>query len=169
MKTPVNNSYDLCDGRRESNMAVGSEVLTWATAVSTNGHNGRRIIFRYAEQLSPNFDRASQPIRIMIVWKYHSDNGQPIAEDLQRMTLLEDALESALEEDHFATLALVSTGEDLREWTYYAKSENEFLARLNYALAGTPAFPIEIHSARDQSWDMYEQFRTGVIENRVNE
>lgn len=44
------------------------------------------------------------------------------------MNLLEDALESVLKEDGFATLALVSTGEDLREWTYYAKSEDEFMA-----------------------------------------
>jgi hypothetical protein len=46
---------------------------------------------------------------------------------------MENALESALEEEHFATLALVSTGEVLREWTYYAKCEREFVARLNYA------------------------------------
>jgi hypothetical protein len=150
-------------------MAVGSDVLTWATATSTNADNGRKIIFRYAEQLSPAFDRATQPVRIIIAWKYHSENGQPIVQDHQRMNVLEDALESALEEDRFATLALVSTGEDLREWTYYAKSENEFLARLNYALAGLPAFPIEIHSASDPNWEMYEQFKTGVIENRVNE
>jgi hypothetical protein len=145
-------------------MAVGSDVLTWATAISTNSDNGRKIIFRYAEQLSPTFDRASQPIRIIIVWKYQSENDQPIAEDHQRMILLEDTLELALEEEPSATLALVSTGEDLREWTYYAKSENEFIARLNYAFAGMPAFPIEIHSASDPNWDVYEQFEAGVLE-----
>ena len=145
-------------------MAVGSDVLTWATAVSTNSHNGRKIIFRYAEHLRPTFDRGSQPIRIIIVWKYKSENGQPIAEDNQRMILLEDALESALETDRFATLAMVSTGEDLREWTYYARSESEFMARLNYALAGMAAFPIEIHSASDPSWGVYEQFKAGVLE-----
>ena len=80
------------------------------------------------------------------------------------MILLEDTLELALEEEHSATLALVSTGEDLREWTYYAKSENEFIARLNYAFAGMPAFPIEIHSASDPNWDVYEQFKAGVLE-----
>lgn len=150
-------------------MAVGSDVLTWATAVSTNRNDGRKIIFRYAEQLRPTFDRASQPIRFIIVWKYQSENGQPIAEDHQRMILLEDALESALEKDHFATLSVVSTGEGLREWTYYAKSDAEFMARLNYAFAGMPEFPIEIHSASDPKWDLYEQFRAGVTENKVNE
>jgi len=85
-------------------------------------------------------------------------------EDHQRMNLLEDALESILNEDGFATLTLVSTGEGLREWTYYAKSENEFMSRLNYAFAGMPAFPIEIHSAYDPGWEVYERFKAGVNE-----
>jgi hypothetical protein len=134
----------------------------WATAISTNAHNGRKIIFRYAKELSPSFDQASQPVRTIIVWKYRSESGQPTAEDHQRMNQLEDMLESVLKEDGFATLALVSTGEDLREWTYYAKSDTEFMARLKYALAGMPAFPIEIHTASDPKWDMYEQFKTGL-------
>jgi hypothetical protein len=143
-------------------MAVGSDVRTWATAISTNSDNGRKIIFRYAEHFITNFDRATQPIRVIIVWKYQSDTGLPLAEDNQHMNFLEDVLESALNHAHFATLALVSTGENLREWTYYARSENEFMARLNYALAAMPPFPIEIHVASDPNWDMYEQFRVGV-------
>jgi hypothetical protein len=62
------------------------------------------------------------------------------------------------------TLALVSTGENLREWTYYAKSEDGFMARLNYALAELPPFPIEIHIAFDPKWETYEQFNAGVKE-----
>jgi len=80
------------------------------------------------------------------------------------MNLLEDALEPVLDQTRFATLALVSTGEDLREWTYYAKSEDEFMARLNFAFAGMPAFPIEIHTAHDPTWGLYEQFKAGVKE-----
>lgn len=143
-------------------MALCSNVRMWATAISTNAHNGRKIIFRYAEELSMSFDQACQPGRIIIVWKYKSENGQPMAEDHQRMNQLEDMLESVLKEDGFATLALVSTGEDLREWTYYTKSETEFMARLNYALAAMPAFPIEIHTACDPNWDMYERFKAGI-------
>jgi hypothetical protein len=65
------------------------------------------------------------------------------------MILFEDALGPVLEQERFATLALVSTGENLREWIYYAKSEARFVARFEYALAGMPAFPIEIHVAQD--------------------
>ncbi|HWY70030.1 MAG TPA: DUF695 domain-containing protein [Terriglobales bacterium] len=145
-------------------MAIDSGVQVWATAISTNEHNGRKIIFRYAKELRASFDRACQPLRFIIVWKYPSENGQPMDEDHQRMNLLEDALESILNEDGFATLTLVSTGEGLREWTYYAKSENEFMSRLNYAFAGMPAFPIEIHSAYDPGWEVYERFKAGVNE-----
>jgi len=126
--------------------------------------NGRRIIFRYADELSLAFDTASQPVRIIIVWKYQSETGLPLAEDNEGMNALEDALEAVLKEDGFATLALVSTGEGLREWTYYAKSEDEFMARLNYAFARIPKFPVDIHTASDPSWDLYEQFKAGIKE-----
>jgi hypothetical protein len=143
-------------------MAFSSNVRSWATAISTNEQNGRRIVFRYVEELSASFDQACQPVRVIVVWKYQSENGQPTSADHKRMNELEDMLESVLNEDGFATLSLVSTGEDLREWTYYTKSEAEFMARLNYALAGMSAFPIEIHVASDPHWDVYERFRAGV-------
>src|SRR5215472_9623392 len=142
-------------------MAPGSNVRMWATAISTNAHKGTKIIFRYAQELNPTFDPASQPVRIIIVWKYESEGGQPAAEDYQQMNLLEDTLESTLNQGSLATLALVSTGEGLREWTYYAPSEDEFLARLNYAFAGSPRFPIEIHTAYDPNWDVYWDFKSG--------
>jgi len=78
------------------------------------------------------------------------------------MDAMEDLLQHTLEKDGFATLALVSTGENLREWTYYVKSEEEFFSRLNEALAEKPAFPIDIHTAADPTWGMYEKFKTGV-------
>ncbi len=33
-----------------------------------------------------------------------------------------------------------------------------------YAFAGMPAFPIEIHTAHDPAWEVYEQFKAGVNE-----
>ena len=85
------------------------------------------------------------------------------------MNQMEDGLEAALGPGPFATLALVSTGEDLREWTYYSKSEDEFMARLNFAFAdAAPRYPIEIHIAHDPNWEMYEQFRSSVREGRIN-
>ena len=36
-------------------MAVGSDVRMWATAISTNVDNGKKIIFRYAKEFSATF------------------------------------------------------------------------------------------------------------------
>jgi len=125
------------------------------------------VFYRYAKDLNPSFERRSQPKRIIIVWKYQSDSGQPLSRDHKSMNALEDVLEPAVEHDQFATLALVSTGENLREWTYYAESEDEFMARLNLALVGMPTFPIEIHLAIDPEWRMYEEF-TGGVKGKVH-
>jgi hypothetical protein len=51
---------------------------------------------------------------------------------------------------------------------YYAVSEDEFMARLNYAFAGIPEFPIEIHTAYDPEWGVYEKFKAGVRDTLQN-
>jgi Family of unknown function (DUF695) len=145
-------------------MASTPDKQIWATATSTNAHNGSVIIFRYIQDFGPTFDWGAQPTHIIIVWKYQSEMGQPSADDYEQMNLLENALESVLEQDNFAILSIVATGEGLREWTYYAKSEDEFMVRLNRALAGMPIFPIEIHISHDPKWEMYEQFKARIGE-----
>ena len=153
--------------KKRSKAANESNVKTWATATSTHNENGRVIIFRFAKELHPRFNRGSQPDRIIIVWRYESGTGQPVSDEHQQMNLLEDKLSPALD-DEFATLALVSTGENLREWIYYTSSENEFMARLNRALAGT-SFPIEIHTASDPTWENYEAFKKNLRMPAVDE
>lgn len=143
-------------------------VVIWAAAISTNSNNDRKIIFRFAQDLDSSFDPASQPDRILVVWRYESETGQPNAEEHQQMTLLEDSLEPIEDRGSFATLVLVSTGECLREWTYYARSGDEFLHRLNEALAGMPSFPIEIHVENDPIWSMYFQFKDSVRKKITN-
>jgi len=145
-------------------MDSSRSVQTWATAISTNATNGRKIIFRFAKDFSPSFDIASQPERIILVWKYDSDTGQPVSEEHRRMNLLEDFLEPAIAPESFATLALVSTGENLREWIYYASSSDEFIERLNSAFEGLPPFPIEIHTADDPTWSNYHEFKSQLVQ-----
>ena len=143
-------------------MSTSSFAQIWATATSTNHSNGRVIIFRFVDEFAPSFNRASQPNRVILAWKYQSERGMPVLTERQRMDAMEDAMEPIMTKDEFATLALVSTGVNLREWTYYVKSESEFMVRLNKALAGQSAFPIEIHTAADPKWTMYEKFKAGL-------
>jgi Family of unknown function (DUF695) len=142
-------------------MSSNPTVDVWATAKSTRRSDGWLTVWRFAKELNPNFNRSSQPYRFIIVWKYQAERGIPVKEEHDRM----NAMEHALDWDSFATLALVSTGDNLREWTYYARSEDEFMERLDEALADDmEEFPIEIHSAHDPEWSMYEEFRSGVVE-----
>ena len=94
------------------------------------------------------------------MWKYASETGQPGPIDHGGMNRLEDALEGALNGSRVATLALVSTGEALREWTYYAQSEDSFIERFDEAIKELPLLPIEIHTAHDPTWSLYTEFRT---------
>lgn len=141
-----------------------AQSQTWATAVSKNKADGTAIIFRYIKDLGPNFKREVQPIRVIISWKYEGPNGMPASEMNVRMNELEDALYPAVAANGLATLALVSTGNGLKEWIFYSKTEAEFFSVLNKSLGRLKPFPIEIHVAEDRVWRSYEEFRTSVEE-----
>src|SRR5262249_10303479 len=129
--------------------AMSSEVTSWATATSKQESTGRVVVFRYARSFRETFARATYPVRVILVWKYESQSGMPKTSEREAMDRMEDLLEPRCEELSVSVLALVSTGENVREWIFYAKTEDLFFAALNEALAGEPEFPIEIHAGPD--------------------
>lgn len=80
------------------------------------------------------------------------------------MDKMEDLMAPLVDGAGLSVLSLVSTGENLREWIFYTKSEQQFFASLNAALASQPRFPIEIHVASDPTWETYRKFKKGVRE-----
>lgn len=88
----------------------------------------------------------------------------PATAEREAMDRLEGLLSPVVEKKGFSMLTLVPTGENLREWTYYTTSEEEFLRASNSVLAQQPRFPIEVHAERDPKWLTYERFRKGVRE-----
>lgn len=147
-----------------ASVAFADEVTTWATAVSKQPNTGRAIVYRYAKDFRGGFVKSAFPARIILVWRYTSDNGMPSPNERQAMDRMEDLLEPLVQKSGISVLAIVSTGEDLREWTFYAKSEDAFLAKLNERLTGQPRFPIEVHAGPDLKWSTYERFRGEVRE-----
>lgn len=148
-----------------SNASVNeSPVVNWATATSTHAENGRVIIFRYAKDFRESFDKSAYPVRLIIEWPYQTSTGQPDAHEREKMDRLEDLLAPDVEKSGESVLALVSTGENVREWIYYARSEEAFFGALNEALSGEPPFPIRIHAGHDPGWSSYRDFRVGVRE-----
>ena len=144
--------------------AENSDVAVWATATSKHATNGRVIVFRFAKEFRAGFEKSGLPDRVIVAWRYNSATGLPVVQERQAMDRMEDLLAPVVDKPGVAVLALVSTGEGLREWIYYARSEQEFLNSLNEALTGAQRFPIEIHTAPDPQWSTYERFRKGVTE-----
>ena len=143
---------------------ANGDVAVWATATSKHATNGRVIVFRYAKEFRAGFNRADFPDRVILVWRYESASGMPGITERESMDRLEDALAQIVDKPGFSVLALVSTGEGLREWIFYARSEEAFLRALNDALARQPRLPIEVHAEPDSKWQTYERFRQGVRE-----
>jgi Family of unknown function (DUF695) len=144
--------------------AQSGDAVVWATAISKHANNGREIIFRYVKDFRTGFEKSSLPDRVIIAWRYESKSGMPATAEREAMDRMEDLLAPVVEKPGFAMLALVSTGENLREWIYYAKSEQAFLEALNTALARQQRLPLEIHAAPDSQWSTYQRFREGVRE-----
>jgi len=146
-------------------MTISSGFLfaqTWATAVSKHQTEDRAIVFRFIKDFPGGFQRSAYPDRIILVWRYQSVSGMPSRTEREHMDKLEDLLTPLVEANGVSTLVLVSTGEHFREWTYYAKTEGEFLTKLDEALRSQAPFPIEIHAAPDPSWSTYERFRKSI-------
>jgi hypothetical protein len=145
-------------------MASNTHAESWATATSKNEKNGRAIFFRYIKDFQSGFDRKKQPDRVILVWRYATENGMPSLDERRSMDRLEDLLAPLIRNDGIATLAIVSTGEGWREWIMYTASSGTFIAQLNQLLRDEPRFPIDIHDGPDPMWTSYDSFRATVVE-----
>jgi hypothetical protein len=133
----------------------------WATATATRPSDGRVIVYRFIQEYSPTFDRSKYPIRVTLSWKYSSETGMPSVPERESMDKLEDQVGPQLKPP-VASLALVRTGNNLRQWTFYASSEATFRRKLEQALkAGTP-HTFEVEATPEPRWETYEQFVQGV-------
>ena len=134
----------------------------WSTAVATRPSDDRQIVYRYRSEFDQSFKRSAFPDRVIIAWRYKSSNGMPVTTERKAMDRFEDLLSPYVEQPSFSSLVIVSTGENLREWTYYTKSQQEFMVKVNEALRNVPRFPVEIDLWKDPEWKTYEDFRRSV-------
>ena len=144
-------------------MAAETEAV-WVTATSTRPSNGHVIVYRFIKDFAPGFEQSAMPTRFTFVWRYESSTGMPSPSERESMDRMEDLVSSRLVPTGTAALVLVSTGEGVRRWIYYAKSEEAFASQLKLALAQAPRFPVELHVAEDREWSSYKAFRQALQE-----
>lgn len=134
----------------------------WAIATATRPSDGRVIVYRFIQEYQRSFDRAEFPIRLTLSWRYNSATGMPSVPERESMDMFEDRLTPLVEKDPLASLALVRTGDNLRQWVFYAASESSFRQMLDESLEAAPRLPIEVSTVVEPRWETYEQFVRGI-------
>lgn len=130
----------------------------WTVATAQDGD--MPLIFRI-RSVSGRLNRSDYPNMIAISWPYEpQEMGMPSPETKTSMDLLEDLLTRPLESGANALLTVVVTGNGVREWQWYTRSQEETMSRVNSALAGQPPFPVEFSVQHDPGWQAYSQFET---------
>jgi|GEM_PF-1346594 len=141
-----------------------ASAQVWATATSKHRTDDRVIVFRYLKEFKNGYDLTQHPDRVILTWTYFGNKGMPSADERVKMDKFEDALQPYLDKDNLAMLTIVSTGNNVREWKYYAKSGNSFKHALNSVLKEFSGLPLEFQSSLDSEWTAYKSFKATVKE-----
>ncbi len=114
------------------------------------------LILRMRQEIPVGIHPQEYPFQVTIHWGYEdpSNNGLPPASELERMNELEDKLE-VVESRENGFMVLSFTGDQRKEWIWYARDKARFMQMLNQALAGSKPFPIKINLADDPEWSAY--------------
>lgn len=130
-------------------------------SITTGQLDGNPLIFRIRGEPPAFAGRASFGELLAVTWPYESPDvhGMPAEEVVARMGELEDLLQPALEEAELAFLAVVVTGNGIREWQWYACDLDRVMQRVNEILADREPFVVEFVSQPDPEWKWYERYR----------
>ncbi|MFH1998218.1 MAG: DUF695 domain-containing protein [Planctomycetota bacterium] len=139
----------------------GNADENWS--VATGQDNGKSLVFRIRTAPPDGVTKKEYCQLVVILWKCDGgENGMPNSADNQKMVLLEDLMDRAIEDSGQAFLTVVVTGNGVKEWQWYTKSEAEFMSLLNRALSGHEVFPIQISAQPDPEWSAYMNFLNAV-------
>jgi len=133
-------------------------VKLWATATATRPGDRHVMIYRFIKEFEPGFDRSPYADRVEIAWCYDSSSGMPGEREQTAMVEFEDTLDARVTDRLPTMLALVSTGEGCRRWTFYAKSGADIVTALDATFPDRAAVPIRIEVHPDPHWTAYAAF-----------
>ena len=76
----------------------------------------------------------------------------------------QNALQNEFHKDPVAVLTGIFTGDDQRDWIFYATSTHIFGKKINKALADFPQLPISIYAENDPEWQEYDEMSEAEIQ-----
>jgi hypothetical protein len=118
--------------------------------------DGMPVIWSFVDELPAPTEREALPWLIVISWSYDSSdrNVMPSEQVNRDMLALEDALE-AVEVPSRHVSVYRRSGNDLKEFAYYACDTDSFMNALNSALSSRARYPIEIKFYEDKDWSHF--------------
>ena len=126
----------------------------WKIVSMQNPETAEKAVFRARFAKPDRPDLASLVWAIVIRWPYEGE-AMPPAEVSAAQQNFEDAVDPLAESTH-SELVHVSTGMGLKEWIFYARTREEFMAELNALLSGQPRYPLDIEFFEDPGWEVWE-------------
>ncbi|MBO5455332.1 MAG: DUF695 domain-containing protein [Muribaculaceae bacterium] len=140
------------------------ESGSWWTA-PTESESGRLIMVTGRKDIDNFRSNERFKIRIEVTWKYEGDeNGMPDTATSQLMEVAQNALQNEFHKDPVAVLTGIFTGDDQRDWIFYATSTHIFGKKINKALADFPQLPISIYAENDPEWQEYDEMSEAEIQ-----
>ena len=120
--------------------------------------NDLPVIIKCVNELPAKNVMSKLTILTVISWKYDGteNNGMPLAEVNNRMIILENAIENSMNSTDLFTHVYSRTGNNLKEFAYYSKSQKDFMEILNRTLEKHNSYPIEINFYEDKEWTDFE-------------
>ncbi|RDY57860.1 DUF695 domain-containing protein [Flagellimonas nanhaiensis] len=121
--------------------------------------NDSPVIMKFVNELPNENTIKKLPFLTVVSWKYEGtkNNGMPPKEINERMIILEEALETSMNETDIFTHAYSRTGNNLKELVYYTTKQDDFMTMLNRTLEKHDVYPIEINFYEDKEWTDFQK------------
>lgn len=121
--------------------------------------NDLPVIVKFVDEFSEKELKEKFPMLTVVSWKYEgaTNNGMPLTEINEKMIVLEEAIEKAMDKSKQYQHAYSRTGNNLKEFVYYSSSKDQFMTLLNETLATHERYPIEINFYEDPEWSEFKK------------
>ena len=128
--------------------------------LATGEEDGKKLIYRIRLAAPTLATESSFPQLLVALWEFESVNEErlPTPKDVEQMTRFENLLRAAIEEAHQGFLAVILTGNGLRDWQWYVRDPKRTMELLNKTLGSLEPFPVEFSFQEDPEWAIYRQF-----------
>ena len=122
------------------------------------------MAYRGIDSISVTEKRAL-PFKIRITWKYSSKDVMPAPRDRVRMDEMERLILPAVQDKGLAKWVCRVTGGHQREWIFYTRSDEAFIAQTQAVLSQTGPYPIELSARKEPALSTEMQGSENMPEN----